>query len=101
MPVDIPRRYGPTHLTLETCLEPNRPQVVQALAAHVQELQHSNTKLREQLGRPAPTPVATQQPSTPKPAEPAPKPAEQPTAPKPPEQPTAPTPPEQPTAPAS
>ena len=45
----LERTYGPTHQTLESCRETHQPQVVQALAAHVRELQIENRKLHEIL----------------------------------------------------
>jgi hypothetical protein len=65
----FPRTFGPTRLSLEQCLEPTRPQIVQDLARRVNELEQ-----QKNFVRPTPQqPPAETQPQ--KPVEPE-KPAE-------------------------
>ena len=63
--------YGPNRLTLEQCLEPDRPQIVRDLARRVESLQSalaaakSPAAARPSQRPPAPPPAGAQPPQTP------------------------------------
>jgi len=46
---DNARTFGPARITLERCLEPHRPQIVQALANYAKDLEKQLRETREML----------------------------------------------------